>query len=450
MKKIKKKHLWTIFILVFAYLILVFPPVGDDFNRLTSMDLGLSRVMDDLVRAYDKLNGRVLGNALSFFFIKNPFRSIFKLANFTCLAVLIRKIFKEKVSYSSLALALMVLPIRIFREVIGWNAGFFNYIPVLVLILLSIYLMEEPGLRWPGQTFLFLSSLASCLFVENLSIYALILAPLAMVVLRSGKKSSYILAFVGAGLGNLIMFSSPVYRRISQGEDTYRELGSASLMDKVGENWQVFQEDLLPLVLGLAFLVVLLLILMKKKNRRALVPLIFLGLLGLTKILGFSFILSILVHVGFYLGLLNLFRERGYYGRLGIFAVLSMALAMGPLLIVSPVGNRNFFTSYVFNYMVLASLVLSHGLIIKPRIQDIFLVLALAVGLALIVPATVNYMDYRRIMDQVEDATIKGEDRASLDYYSFPSIIHREDGSKIANYYMEMQGKKAPVEVVFE
>lgn len=450
MKKIKRKHLLTTFLLVFALLILLSPPVGDDFNRLTSMDLGLSQVMSDLAEAYKKLNGRVIGNGLSFFFIKNPFRTIFKLTNFTGLAVLIRKIFKERISYSTLALALMVLPMRIFREVVGWSAGFFNYVPVLVLIFLTLYLVEEEGLTRPGQVLVFISSLISCLFMENLSLYALILGPLAMLVLGKGKKSSYLAAFLGAGLGNLIMFSSPVYRRISKGEDTYRKLGSASLMDKVGDNWQVFQEDLLPLVVALAFALVLIMLLVKNKNRRALVPLIFLGLLGLVKNMDFSFILSILVHLGFYLGLLNLYRDRGYYGRLGIFAVLSMALVMGPLLIVSPVGHRNFFTSHVFNYMVLASLVLSHGLIIRPRIQNLLLVLAIVKALVLFVPTTVNYVDYKRIMEKVEEATIKGEDQVKLEYYTFPSTIHREDGSKISNYFMEKYKKDKPVKVVFE
>lgn len=446
----KKRYLWAFLLIALAYLILTFPPVGDDYNRLTSLDKGFRYVIFDIVQGYRRLNGRILGNAMSFFFMSRPMSLLAKSACLGGLALVLKKLLKAKSSYSSIVFMIMFLPIPVFREVVAWNAGFFNYVPVLVLILLSAYLIEKKKLTRMESFILFSSSLASGLFVENLTLYALIMPILAYFTLARGDKKSYFISFIGALLSNIIMFSSPVYFRISQGDDGYRTFDLANLIPRLEENWPVFRANLISLVFLIGFAFVLHMAIEKEGTKRAFFPLACLALIVIDKWLVFPVFVSMAIYISFYLGLLSLGKKKSGGLGLRVFSCLSMALAMGPLLVVSPVGARNFFTAQVFNYIIIAELCFGMEDKLREGLRGLLFALALLKALAMVYPSTVNYLDYKKMNRAVEDAVKEDRTELSLYYYSYPNLVHREDGTKIVRYYNEKYGKDLDIKLNFK
>ncbi len=446
----KKRYIWAFLLIAFAYLILTFPLIGDDYNRLISVEKGFRYVIYDIVQGYKRLNGRILGNAMSFFFIKRPLSFLAKFACLAGLALVLKKLLKDKSGYESIAFMIMFLPIPVFREVIAWNAGFFNYVPVLVFILLNIYLLEKKDLDGKGKLLLWFSSFASGLFVENLTLYALIMPILAYFTLARGDKKSYIISFIGALLSNILMFSSPVYFRISQGVDGYRTFDLTQLIPRLEENWPVFRANLISLVFIIGFALVLRMAIEKEGAKKAFFPLACLALIVIDRWLVFPVFLSMAIYISFYLGLIGLSKRKSREPGLSVFACLSMAFAMGPLLVVSPVGARNFFTAKVFNFIIIAELFHAIKDGIRQGLRSALLVLALIKSLILIYPSTVNYLDYLRINRTIEEAVRDDRAEVSPDYYSFPALVHREDGVKIVRYYNFKYDKNSDLNLNFK
>src|SRR5699024_6717069 len=91
----------------------------------------------------------------------------------------------------------------------------------------------------------FLLSLIASLFMENLTIYMIFLPILlAIIFWNKDSISGYIASFSGSLLGAIIMFMSPIYWKVANNEDGYREIAE-DIFAFVSENWEIFSEYML-------------------------------------------------------------------------------------------------------------------------------------------------------------------------------------------------------------
>lgn len=437
--------------LLLAYLAFIFPPSGDDFNRLALDLISLRERFIQLGGTYFMLNGRILGNGLSFFLMEAPYRSLAKIFFFLGIGYLMGKLTGIKTrSFLALILGLVFLDLRVFREIVVWNAGFFNYVPPVFLILLAIYLAKK-GLGTDFKTGLSLAlvSFAACLFMENIAIYVLAL-PLLLFLDKDIQGPRKMSIGLGGVLGNLAIFMSPVYREVSANADSYRTIYSESLFTKVGENWEVFADFLLVgnklIILGFIFIFLCQSLAYLKEEKKAMALANALGLVSTLVLVarpGFlawtwNMGLHILVYV---LMLINGLGLKTAQGRLMAFSALSLAFAMGPLLIVSPLGARNFFTPLVFNLLLVLAYLQSQGL--GDKTHNLDLVLA---GLVLIKLGyfsyvyTINYRDYREIRSLIDLHAQGGERQVCVPTYTYPDYIHDNSFHKLIIYRYEKEG----------
>lgn len=166
---------------------------------------------------------------------------------------------------------LIALPAGIFAQSYAWAAGFFNYVPPTLPVLLYLHEAVEAlsqnrrvsQLRTVG---LFLLGFATQFFTENVTV-ALCLLSAAVCVVCSVRRKRFVPQLAahtaGAVLGCVLMFLAPGYRNI--GTEAYREIpqGLFGLLRNAMGNFGVMINELLlknPLLLGLMTLLCLLLL----------------------------------------------------------------------------------------------------------------------------------------------------------------------------------------------
>lgn len=210
---------------------------------------------------------------------------------------------------------------------------------------------------------------------------------------------------------------------------------------------------MVPFLIGILFFLILSYLIYKDpRDKLTYMGLGLLGLIYISKDLGLAYGFSMAVHIGFYICLILILRKLGGYWREGVFACLSLALAMGPLLLVSPVGARNFFAALLFNLMIVLALVLSLdlGLGARDLIARILLLGTITRLLIFGVAYTQTYSVYNDMLEGIKWATLNERKTAKVQPYPYPEMVHREDGNKIALMYQERYRTPKPVDVVFE
>lgn len=466
MEKIKnffkenQKILLVLGLVLAIFLISIFPPSGDDFNRLGEGFIGLGPGLDRIARLYRSLNGRVLGNEISYLFISRLHRTIFKaLTIFLYIRLMLRLLdIQSLAGLLIIGSSVLLMPQGLFRQVLVWNSGFYNYFPPLVLILLVSYILiyHRQDFTRGELAMVFFISLSASLFMENLTIYMLVLPLLTRLCFyNEDSKKGYLASFLGSLAGAIIMFSSPVYRKVLTGEDGYRDLAQ-NYLDFILDQWPVFGKYLLAfniLVLVLmAFALIFGIYREKRKGRRTVQALSLVLLLGLVPLAFLSktkalALVGLIGHVLFYLSLLYLaIKERGMEGfspRMLVFASLSMAVAMGPLLFVSPINTRNFLTPMVFNIMIIISLFRING---WPKKAEKLLskVLTILMGLVFLLYLVVYSINYGAYMER--DRIIRQAIEDDLDEVTIPSYpiqgFNGDGGTDLMEnyYYKEKEG----------
>lgn len=473
MKKAKdliEKYTHIILLIIFilaVYLISVFPPSGDDFNRLHEGFVGISGGIERVKRLYQTLNGRVLGNEISYVFIERVPRTIFKTLALLSYIVLMMKVLRiRRLSGFFLILgSLILMPLPVFRQVWVWSAGFYNYIPPLILILVLVYLFIYHRNKFSKTELVltFLISLEACLFMENLSIYVLGLPVLmALTFWNRDNIPGYLASFLGALTGTVIMFLSPVYRKVTSGDDDYRDVAE-NLVEFVIENWEIFSEYLLVfnIFIMVLFAGAFMMGIYKKRKEgkgslQALALANILALIPLTLIdLGQAgHVASLVLHISFYLVLILIgtkeYKMDNFNSRLLVFACLSMALAMAPLLVVSPVSARNFFTPIVFNLFIIISLIRLNGL--DEKVEDYFnkiapLIMVGVFGFYLIAYSK-NYSTFMARDAILRDAIERDLDEVQIPAYKFKDLNGGYGTDTMGNYYYREVQKDIKIEVI--
>ncbi len=440
--------------LISIYLLSVFPPSGDDFNRFLYLGFSFKDIVKETLGTYSYLNGRILGNGLSILFVSRGSKIVIKFILLSAIIALIGKITNKKFSsFVFSILSLLFLDISIFREDIVWNAGFFNYIPPVFFLLLLGYIsihMKESNKKY---ILIFILAFSSCLFMENISLYMLFF-PFILYFSSNISKKNVVISFIGSLIGNIVMFSSPIYLKIFSKEDTYRSLANDNIFESIKTNWKVFQKYLslgshLIHILILIILVYMLYKLIKEKNYKNIgINIIsIISSIGIVLTKSERFIkINLILHILYYGSILLMAgRLDGRYKNLCIFSCISMAISMGPLLFISPVGARNFFCSYIFNLLIFFSLLYGNKLdLIDFRVYKAILMIVIIRLSFLSYIYTVNWNDYKKIENYVREAAVNNERYLVLGEYTYPEYMHDQAFDKLINYYYKESGNIIP------
>ena len=213
-------------------LCLSFPYTGDDWAWGSS--IGIER----LTSLFANYNGRYFGNLLVLLLTRNII-----LRSLVVSGVLVAIIYElysisGKHRFSTLvvsAILLLLVHYRIGAQSIVWVSGFTNYVVPTLLVLIYIneskalltsnheQIIETP-LRCVGM---FVLALSNALFMENITLFGIAASVVMLAYCRivNGFWSKEQLAFaVGAVIGALIMFSNGAYWIIAAGQDGYRSV----------------------------------------------------------------------------------------------------------------------------------------------------------------------------------------------------------------------------------
>lgn len=365
---------------VLFYICWCFPLIADDWYSV-GRHYSLLDMLHIIKNSYVTLNGRVLGNGFLNYFIDHKFLlcmircgTIFLI---TWLIYCYNRV-HGLVGFLAVLTLVFCLPKGIFAQTYPWAAGFFNYVPPVLLVLLYLYVIrnlfshQEIKGSLPIGIAVFVLGVSSQLFVEHTTVYNVVMS-LAVVIwyFIVQKKISWttVSYALGAIVGCVIMFSSPALKN-----SNYRSFA---------DNWEEMlqtarrqYETVSELTIGTNYVVTILLSLI-------FLYLIYIGMKKGTHSKFLSYVLSIiLVGAPFYFyAAHNLIQENFYisdstfglvvdivvtfgyffallvtgvlYGKTleqktkTVFLLCSIIVMNGPLLVVAPIGPRNFYASYI-------------------------------------------------------------------------------------------------------
>lgn len=370
------------------------PLVVDDYTFLASWrSIGdWQRFIDLNAYFYNEINGRILGNLSSLVLASNrEMSAIFRSLVLVGIIILSSKLLNIRSPWSIalVSAVLFFVPVSIFSETIAWRAGFYNYVtPVLLILSLGLLLLriyqEKHNLKILTYIMLFVGALAGSLFAENITLMILGMGSVGLFVSLVWCKRMVlpvVSVMAGSIAGMVTMFLSPVYGRIVDGGDGYREVAGAAssgFLETVRDNFLLISDSLLtghiPLITVLAIPVFILLVKRRFIKYRRVTSVL---LIASAWYLSISSFLVTSVTAQTTLGTLSVFIEcamlvlfyaciiytiaRGIRDResriITIALLLAALMSVVPLVIVDPISPRIFFVSYVLQSLVALKLI---------------------------------------------------------------------------------------------
>lgn len=222
-----------LFFLIISYL---FPYTNDDWAW--GSQIGLDR-LDNFFKNY---NGRYLGNLLVLLLTRYRIIKAITIAlSLTLITIFSSKIVDKK-NYTLLLIGtilVLLLPQPIFSQAFAWTSGFANYVPPILLVIIWIYinknLFENVQVNISNWFILpiFLLGVCTCLFMEHVTIYAVILGIFIIIYSKIKKLKiniSQIAYSIGTFVGSILMFQNEAYHHIVKGDDFYREVPKDGLI----------------------------------------------------------------------------------------------------------------------------------------------------------------------------------------------------------------------------
>lgn len=347
-----------------AVLFRLFPLTGDDWYR-EGLGRGLhslGELVRELIFRWKTTNPRLLGNALAYLSGSRP---VLRWLLRTALTLLLFCFASKAAGVQSgagfvlLTVGIFALPREMFRQIYPWSAGFFNYLPPVLLTLGAFSLLEktlddrrESPLRCAA---LLLLAFTGQLFMENNTVYAVLAGGFLTVWVWAARKKPSPAAmcyFLGTLLGAALLFASPSYRRVTEANAAYHLAdGLAGLLLTARENLPELSRWLLAGCPAVYLGFPLLAFLSRCKQKATVLdapPAVLLCLSAIWMIFGLP---GRAVAVLSWFGGAFWAAFRWLDGRKrqrAIFYLGSALAAAAPLAFVSPIGPRCFFVSYVF------------------------------------------------------------------------------------------------------
>ncbi|MGN1480221.1 MAG: DUF6056 family protein [Acutalibacteraceae bacterium] len=374
------------------YLALIAPYMMDDWAWATST--GQER-LDSFFAGY---NGRYLGNLYIL--------ALSKSLPLWCISLCVAALFlpyavykfsgsKSITVYLLTPAAVSIMSAEMFRQIIMWRSGFSNYVPPLAAVLLYLVIIrnvfDNEAPHYKKLTFLltFFIGAAGALFMENVTLYAVLLGAAVLIYTKYKFKkvfAPHISYLIGSICGAAIMFTNSAYLNIFNNHDEVKYRTFAGLSPSPAHikniaticicmfesNYRMF----------LTFSAILFLLAVRNLSNKKISKKRFAVLTGLVAYqVAYSLVMMVFydavhqVGLAFYIGrvlsaallflsfaaaILLMHIERKDKEK-AIFAFLSSAVLIAPLVIITPVSPRCFFAPYIM--VVLAESVMLKNLL---------------------------------------------------------------------------------------
>lgn len=344
---------------------------------------GTQEGLDLLSNRFEGYNGRYLGNLIVIAITRSNILKAFVMSGcFVGIATAIEGIFRKGYTFYLTFFLVLAVPRLVFRQAMVWTSGFSNYVTSTFLLLVFIAfffkdlkyddISEQKKKTTPllGFGFLLLG-FCTTLFIENVTIYSVILGLSALIYTRIhyGKIIlEYLLYAVGVVAGAALMFSNSAYHAIATGTDDpiYRRgMLTGGLINRIRENYySIFYYGYGSYILLLFLFIIVLSILFFKNKQTNFSTAIYLAFLASTSFvlvayisMGFSHIsgkMALLIKLAAFVSIWSLFAFSCYIGYVNksfkstFFIACSIAIIIAPLFLITPIGPRTFFPSYIF------------------------------------------------------------------------------------------------------
>lgn len=458
--KFIQQHKRIILSLIIIFLItLIFPFSGDDWQWKFQ---NWQTIKEFPINEY--LNGRYLGNILVVIMTKNSIlRGLFMSIVLTTIGEIITR--KTKVGLPFIWAIILCIPLVVFRQSIPWTSGFTNYVISTLFLLLDIITAEKlynNEYHFPkviASCFLFY---ASCLFIENLTIF-LILATITLNIIYfcQNKKvnKALLLIFASTLLGALTMFIHPAYFKVLNGSDGYRTFGNSikEIIEVMRTNLEsvIHRFLIFECLVTMSLITVFMFVYYYKhknnyKNKKAKIinllfayQLIFIVYSFLYHLnidwqillrytVTFNTLISILYCITILVSACLIYSKKDLKDIIPYFIIIIGLTA--PLCVVTPIGGRNFFAIYIMEVMLICSLYKKAEIKIDKIIMKASsLVLIVLVTYYISIYGYVYLVNNKRL-NYIREQSSLGNTQIKVPYLPYKDYIHGE-GNFDSEYY---------------
>ena len=425
-------------------------------------------------RHYLSLNGRLLGNGFSRFFGTHD--ALRELGRCTIILVILLQLvrtakIKGPLMYMIALMLTIALPADIYAQSYAWAAGFFNYVPPL-MVLLFFVLRADRVLRGERDTILwgvvmFAAALPCQLFVENVTVgVCLLSAGVLLWHLISHRKLSWSLTgfLLGAVLGCCIMFAAPGYANVNQ--EGYRQVSAtfeelmkviktnftAITMYLTERNWSIIApltvisvslllsadgKGIKGIIRGLALAALMVCPIWFYANRQFMKPLSY-----AEWVMELAFWMDVLMNLLYLLAVLAAavlgVRDQARMIR-AVLCIAAVPAVFGPLVVVTPIGPRCMYIPYM---LLVAILLIFAAELMERCPRDTRKLITVPVALTMVCvltgylwTAVWNGHCERVRISRIEAAMEAGESSVVLPSYPYTAYVHNGNGGAIRYYY---------------
>ena len=375
-KKWNVKYCYAVIFIVIFFLSLLFPYSLDDWAWGSTF--GLER----LKQGFAGYNGRYFGNLIVLILTRSNLLKGFVMSFcITGIIVLLNKITQhQKCGLCLILLMFVFMPVPLLSQAIVWTSGFSNYVTSTFLTLIYICYVNKIHLKRPKSQMkaivpLFLLGLMNALIMENMTIFNVVLSLYVMGATIYQYRRIYIQHlsyFWGTILGAVLMFSNSAYSSIAKGNDGYRYRSFAQGMGVIGKAvWNYFniisRDALLCNYVLLCLLSIICIGVWKVSKSKLLKKQQIIGEISLLVIICYA-ATSVINRISCVEPLKALLYAQGLATAMCVIALFAFVVVLpvekakkrtlmfiliciccmvAPLLIVSPLGIRCFFSTYV-------------------------------------------------------------------------------------------------------
>lgn len=382
---LNKNNIFNIALFIILTIICyIFPYTHDDWAW------GSIIGMDRLNTLFHNYNGRWAGNLLVLALTRSRISRAFVISiTLTLIVYVVKKNleYKNKSNNYIFIILMLLMPVNIIAQSIAWTSGFTNYvIPVLIVLIImylnrNIFFYKEVKISNILIIPLLVLGFCCSLFVEHMTIYNVLLSICIVLYLLIAKKKiswANISYALGSIAGTILMFSNGAYHAIANSEDTYRTIEKGNIFERAINTYfntfyKLFIQNntVINMFIGGIILYLIFIYLQKKKsiinkNKKVLLYIIISILTSyisyniFIKVVGNSYILAnntwnkyleatmaIVYYISILISIFIIIEDRSRKFRL-MFELISIIIIATPLLIVTPIGPRCFFPTYVF------------------------------------------------------------------------------------------------------
>lgn len=413
----------TLITIFYILMVLCLPLTHDDWEWYSKYGLQM------LEERFANLNGRYLGNITEIMAVRYNFIRWFTyvMISMSLIIVMVRFVgLRVSSIYYVVAFILMlIIPSPIYKQTYGWFAGFYNYVPSTVCALFIIWyvttlLFSSQRISPVHHVLFYVSCVMGQLFMENITLFHILFLTLAVmtnIILSHKINVKLVVGLVLSAIGTVVMFSNANYRKIffegSDYQNIPQEISFVETIYKtvtsVFTQWMFFNQIVIILIISVLAYVLLSKSTVFQSLKTFKQWLLYIGLailplyyfciyrqfelvnyqtLHVVNIVNLLVCLSFMVSLVFTIHYTISIKET----KITIYILmLTIALVSLPLVIVSPLGPRNFFTIYgIYGVIVL---LLLQQLNVKCHIIR-SLVMAMAVSLSVVYVSVFAYIHY--------------------------------------------------------